>query len=170
MMLAGIIERSNSPWGFLILLVEKKDGCKRFCVDFRALNKITKKYARTLPVIDDILVSLESAKYFPCSQTHPLSSRNWCQLCYWAWRILLSRILMIFWYHHIQWTTIWNILIVFFKKGTEYLGFRVSEKRYSSILIKSLLLKLLPPSDKRELLYDLIQFDVLFESFFYIAY
>ena len=64
MMQTGVIERSNSPWGFPIVLVEKKDGSKRFCVDFRALNKITKKYARPLPVIDDILASLGSARYF----------------------------------------------------------------------------------------------------------
>ena len=64
MMEAAVIERSNSPWGFPIVLVEKKDGSKRFCVDFRGLNKITKKYARPLPVIDDILASLGSARYF----------------------------------------------------------------------------------------------------------
>ena len=62
MMQAGIIERSNSLWGFPIVLVEKKDGSKRFCVDFRALNKM--KYARPLPVIDDILASLWLARYF----------------------------------------------------------------------------------------------------------
>ena len=63
-MQAGIIERSNSPWGFLIVLVEKKGGTKRFCVDFRALNRVTKKYARALSVIDHILASFGSAKYF----------------------------------------------------------------------------------------------------------
>ena len=37
---ANIIRRSKSPWSFPI--VDKKDGTKRFCVDFRQLNKITK--------------------------------------------------------------------------------------------------------------------------------
>lgn len=64
MMEAGVVERSRSPWGFPIVLVQKKDGSKRFCVDFRALNKITRKNAHPLPVIDDILASLGSAKYF----------------------------------------------------------------------------------------------------------
>ena len=63
-MQAVIIERSNSPCDFPIVLIEKKDGSKKFCVDFRALNKITKKFAQTLPVIEDILTSPESAKYF----------------------------------------------------------------------------------------------------------
>ena len=64
MLEAGVIERSRSPWGFPIVLVEKRDGSKRFCVDFRALNKITKKNAHPLPIIDDILAALGSAKYF----------------------------------------------------------------------------------------------------------
>ena len=64
MIQAGIIKRANSPWGFPTVLVEKKDSSKRFCVDFRALNKIIKKYARTFPVIDDILASLGPVKYF----------------------------------------------------------------------------------------------------------
>ena len=40
----GIVEWFNRPWGFPIVLVEKKDGTKRFNVDFRAHHKITKKY------------------------------------------------------------------------------------------------------------------------------
>ena len=61
---AGIIEKSRSQWGFPIVLVERKDGSKRFCVDFRDLNKGTKSNAYPLPVIDDILASLGTAKYF----------------------------------------------------------------------------------------------------------
>lgn len=44
--------------------MEKEDASERFRVSFRALNKITKKYALALPAIDDILTSLRSAKYF----------------------------------------------------------------------------------------------------------
>ena len=39
---ANIIRRSKSPWSFSIDVVDKKDGTKRFCVDFRQLNKVTK--------------------------------------------------------------------------------------------------------------------------------
>lgn len=63
MMLVGVVERSNSLWGFPIALMKKKDVI--FCVDFRGLNKIRKKYSHVaLPVIDDILASLWSAKHF----------------------------------------------------------------------------------------------------------
>ena len=61
---AGIIEKSNSPWGFPIVLVEKKDGSKRFCMDFRALNKVTKSNTYPQPVIDDILAALGTANNF----------------------------------------------------------------------------------------------------------
>lgn len=45
MMRADVIERSNNNNSFL---AEKKDGSKRVCVDFRALNKMIKKYVRAL--------------------------------------------------------------------------------------------------------------------------
>ena len=64
MLEAGIIEKLRSPWDFAIVLVEKKEGSKRFCVDFRALNKVTKSNAYPLPVIEDILAFLGMAKYF----------------------------------------------------------------------------------------------------------
>ena len=66
MLKAGVIEPSQSPWASPIVIVDKKDGTKRFCVDYRALNKIAKKNSHPLPRIDDILASLEGAKYFTC--------------------------------------------------------------------------------------------------------
>ena len=45
-------------------IVDKKDRSKIFCVDFRALNKVTKSNFYPLPLIDDILALLGQAKYF----------------------------------------------------------------------------------------------------------
>ena len=64
MMEAGVIKRSQSPWAFPVVVVDKKDGTKRFCVDFRALNAVTKPNAYPLPRIDDILDSLGKSRYF----------------------------------------------------------------------------------------------------------
>ena len=61
---AKVIRRSRSPWSFPVVIVDKKDGSKRFCVDFRKLNQVTKKNSYPLPVIDDILALLGKAKYF----------------------------------------------------------------------------------------------------------
>ena len=61
---ANIIRRSRSPWSFPVVIVDKKDGSKRFCVDFRKLNQVTKKNSYPLPLIDDILALLGKAKYF----------------------------------------------------------------------------------------------------------
>ena len=61
---ANIIRRSKSPWSFPIVVVDKKDGTKRFCVDFRQLNKITKTNSFPLPLIDDLLDQLGKSKYF----------------------------------------------------------------------------------------------------------
>ena len=59
MLEAKIIDRSTSPWIFPVVIVDKKDGSKRFCVDFRALNKVTKRNSYPLPVIDDMLALLD---------------------------------------------------------------------------------------------------------------
>lgn len=66
MLKAGVIEPSQSPWASPIVIVDKKDGQKRFCVDLRALNKVIKKNSYLLPRIDDILASLDGSQYFTC--------------------------------------------------------------------------------------------------------
>lgn len=63
---AGIIEKSTSPYASPILLVKKKDGGHRLCVDYRALNKITEKERFPLPVIQDLLDRLVNKAVF-CS-------------------------------------------------------------------------------------------------------
>jgi hypothetical protein len=55
---------STSPCGSPILLAPKKDGTRRMCVDFRALNEITVKNRYPLPIIDYFLDQLKDAKYF----------------------------------------------------------------------------------------------------------
>ena len=59
-----VIRSSTSPWGSPVVLVPKKDGTKRFCVDYRRLNAITKKDVYPLPRRDDILDTLGGNKYF----------------------------------------------------------------------------------------------------------
>ena len=60
----GFIIPSTSPCGSPIVLIPKKDGTWRMCVDFRALKKITVKNRYPLPRIDDLLDQLQQEKYF----------------------------------------------------------------------------------------------------------
>ena len=53
-----VIEPSNSPWASPAVLVTKKDGTIRFCVDYRKVNFLTKKDSYPLPRIDDALNTL----------------------------------------------------------------------------------------------------------------
>ena len=61
---ADIIRRSRSLWSVPVVIVDKKDGSKRFCVDFRKHNQIPKTNSYPLPLIDDILALLSKAKFF----------------------------------------------------------------------------------------------------------
>ena len=70
----GIIRTSTSPWVSPIVLVRKKSGEIRFCVDYRKLNQITRHDAHPLPRVDDLLDSVGSAKYFT---TLDLKSGYW---------------------------------------------------------------------------------------------
>ena len=57
---------SSSPYASPVVLVRKRDGSLRMCVDYRALNAKTRKYAYPLPRIEEALTVLNGAKYF-CS-------------------------------------------------------------------------------------------------------
>lgn len=60
----NIIEESHSPWSAPVVLVRKKDGTHRFCVDYRRLNGVTIKDSHPLPRVDDTLDRLSGARVF----------------------------------------------------------------------------------------------------------
>ena len=60
----GFIRPSNSSAGAPILFAKKKDGSLRLCVDYRGLNRITRKNRYPLPLINDLLDRLQQAKIF----------------------------------------------------------------------------------------------------------
>ncbi len=64
MLQLGLVEPSSSPWASPVVLVKKKCGSTRFCIDFRLLNDVTIKDAYPLPRIDDCLDALQGAQYY----------------------------------------------------------------------------------------------------------
>ena len=61
---AGVIRESHSSWSAPIVVVPKGDGGKRLCVDYRALNAITRTYVWPMPRVEDIFSKLDKAKFF----------------------------------------------------------------------------------------------------------
>ncbi len=70
----GVIQPSQSPWASPIVMVRKKDGSHRFCVDYRQLNTVTKLDTFPLPRVDDLLDQPGDARFFT---TLDLASGYW---------------------------------------------------------------------------------------------
>jgi hypothetical protein len=60
----GYIRPSTSPWAAHVLFVEKKDGTRRMCIDYRALNEVTIKNKYPLPRIEDLFGQLRGTSVF----------------------------------------------------------------------------------------------------------
>jgi len=74
MLSAGIIEPSHSVWASSVVLVLKKDGTLKFCVEYKKVNALDESDAYPLPNITEILESLSGASIF---STLDLNSGYW---------------------------------------------------------------------------------------------
>ncbi|CAF1138823.1 unnamed protein product [Brachionus calyciflorus] len=64
MLKARVIRPSKSAWSAPVIMIPKKDGTKRMCIDYRKLNAVTKQVNWPLPVINDIFDRLSGSKWF----------------------------------------------------------------------------------------------------------
>ena len=70
----GVIQPSSSPWASPMVMVRKKDGSFRFCIDYRQLNEVTKLDTYPLPRVDDLLDQLGESRFVT---TLDLASGYW---------------------------------------------------------------------------------------------
>ena len=61
---AGVIRNRHSSWSAPIIVVPKGDGDKCLIIDYRALNKVMRKFIWPMPKVEDIFLQLNGAKYF----------------------------------------------------------------------------------------------------------
>lgn len=64
MIQSGLVVPSTSPFASPVLLIQKKDGSWRFCVDYHRLNELTVKNRFPMPIMEEILEELPGSKYF----------------------------------------------------------------------------------------------------------
>ena len=74
-----VIEESNSPYSSPFVIVQKKGGTNRFCIDFRALNRVTVFDTEPMPSIEDMFAKISGYKYW-----------SKIDLCKGYWQIPLS--------------------------------------------------------------------------------
>ena len=73
----GVIEKSVSPYSSLVVLVPKKDGSVRFCIDFRKLNKVMEFDAEQMPNMEEVIIRMSWHKFF----TRMDCSKGYWQVC-----------------------------------------------------------------------------------------
>ena len=61
---AKVIHTSHSSWSAPIIVVPKGDGGKCLVIDYRPLNKVTRKFTGPMPKVEDIFSKLNGARYF----------------------------------------------------------------------------------------------------------
>ena len=64
MLEAGVIQESTSEWASAPVLIRKRDGSVRWCIDYKALNDVTVKDVFPLPLVDDCLDTLAGSVWF----------------------------------------------------------------------------------------------------------